>query len=231
MDLTAVNGGALLTGLDAVTLAAGDDVVFLASQVTGLTIGVTGTNAATDLFTVNGATGTVNDTINLSGVSLTTAGVSVAAGAGADTITANAGGGAFNFGTGADTFTAGAGTDAITIGDTDSGITVATADSITGFLSGTDTLTLGLIGDNTANTGNYVEAGAAVADFAAALAAANTGLAVLNSTSAAATLYNFQFDATNGYLFEDTDSDGDADQVIILVGETNATIAHSDIIA
>jgi hypothetical protein len=58
----------------------------------------------------------------------------------------------------------------------------------------------------------------------------NNALAVLNSTSSAAELFSFQFDGTNGYLFDDVDSDGVADQVIILVGITDGSIAATDII-
>ena len=75
-----------------------------------------------------------------------------------------------------------------------------------------------------------MEAGAAVADFAAALAAADIALAALNGTSAATQLYAFQFDGTNGYLFIDTDSDGDADQVIVLAGVTSAGFSAADIV-
>ena len=61
-------------------------------------------------------------------------------------------------------------------------------------------------------------------------AAANTALTALAGTSAAAELYAFQFDGTNGYLFIDTDSDGDADQVIVLAGVTSAGISAADIV-
>jgi hypothetical protein len=68
---------------------------------------------------------------------------------------------------------------------------------------------------------------------AAALAAAEAALSALNGTTggASARLYAFQFDASNGYLFIDTDSDGDADQVIVLTAVTSAGIAGSDIMA
>ena len=142
-------------------------------------------------------------------------------------------------GDGADTLIAGAGSDSLTggsevdvfvFGTTDSGLSLATADSITDFTSAADTLRLGLAGDGTAGTGNYVEAGAAVADFAAALAAADLALAALNGTSAASQLYAFEFDGTNGYLFVDTDSDGDADQVIVLTGVDSTEISAGDIV-
>jgi len=156
-------------------------------------------------------------TINLS---MLTRGATINGSTGNDTITGT---------TSADSFVPGTGNDVIYINPGDSGITVATADSITGFVSGTDSLRLGLTGNGTANTGNYVEASSAVANFAAALTAANTALGTLNGTSSAAQLYAFQFDATNGYLFVDTDSDGAADQVIVLVGTDNTAIAVTDI--
>jgi hypothetical protein len=150
-------------------------------------------------------------------------------GAGKDTILGDAGNDTITGGADADSMGGGAGTDTFVIGTGETGITVATADSIGGFATGADKLKLGLAGDATAGTGNYVEAGAAAADFTAALAAANTALAALNGTSAATQLYAFQFDATNGYLFEDTNSDGTADQVIVLVGITNTGIGAGDI--
>ncbi|MDP1557615.1 MAG: hypothetical protein Q8K59_02005 [Nitrosomonas sp.] len=55
-----------------------------------------------------------------------------------------------------------------------------------------------------------------VVDFSAALTAANAALTALNDTSAAAELFSFQFDATNGNLFDDTDSDGIAATDIIV---------------
>ena len=114
----------------------------------------------------------------------------------------------------------------------DSGITVATADTIYDFnVNSSDRLRLGLSGDGTANTGNYVEAGAAVTDFNAALADANTALGALNGTSQASQLYAFQFDASNGYLFIDYNSDGMADEVIILVGVDNTKIDAANVIA
>lgn len=125
----------------------------------------------------------------------------------------------------------GSGNDIYVIGDGDSGITLPTADSIHGFTTGSDKLSLGLVGDATVLTGDYVESGAAASDFAAALTAANVALVTLAGSSSATTLYAFQFDAVNGYLFEDIDGNGSADQVIILVGIDNTGIVASDIIA
>ena len=77
-----------------------------------------------------------------------------------------------------------------------------------------------------------MEAASAVSGFAAALAAADAALSALNATAGgtSARLYAFQFDASNGYLFVDTDSDGDSDQVILLAGVTSTGIAATDII-
>jgi hypothetical protein len=111
------------------------------------------------------------------------------------------------------------GADTFVIGNTDSGITLATADTITGW-DATDFLALGVAGTGV----NYSEAGAAVANFAAALTAAN---AALDTTVG----YAFQFDAANGYLFEDTDLDGSANQVIVLAGIANTEFAAGNIIA
>jgi hypothetical protein len=52
----------------------------------------------------------------------------------------------------------------------------------------------------------------------------------LNVTSSATQLYAFEFDGTHGYLFVDTDSDGDPDQVIILTGVDNTEIGAGDIV-
>jgi hypothetical protein len=218
----------LLTGLDAITIASGLTATMLGSQVTGLTLSVTGVaGGGAETLALTATSG--SDTVSLSNLTLTNAVVTVSTGAGADTITGTGSADTITAGTGADTITGGAGADLIVIGDTDSGITVATADSVIGFVTTSDNLSLGLAGDATADTGNYVEAGAAVASFTAALTAANTALAVLNSTSAETTLYSFQWDTTNGYLFEDSNSDGVADQVIVLVGIVGGTFAAGDI--
>ena len=190
------------TGAVTVTTDAGADVVTLTTADT-----------AGNVITTNAGNDTI--TIVASGTAVSTVGNTITSGLGADTIT----------------LAADASIDTIVIGNTDSGITVATADSITGFTAANDALKMGTAGDATALTGTYVEAAAAVANFTAALTAANTALATLAGTSAATELYSFQFDTTNGYLFDDIDGDGDADQVVVLAGITAATIAAADIIA
>jgi hypothetical protein len=147
-------------------------------------------------------------------------------GTGVDTITVGTGANVIDAGTGADAIVLGAsvaGTgNTIKIDALDTGITVALADKITGFTTGADKLKLSVA----ATALNYVEATAAVADFAAALTAANAVFA------AGTAEYVFQFDGTNGYLFIDRAANADAaDEVIVLVGVTNAGIALTDIMA
>ena len=90
---------------------------------------------------------------------------------------------------------------------------------------------MGLVGDSTVSTGNYVENLTGVADYAAALVAANVALNALNSTSAALELYAFQYDNNSGYLFIDTDSDGEAEDLVVLAGVESTIISAADIIA
>ena len=135
---------------------------------------------------------------------------------------------------GADTLTGKNGADnftCITSGGNDSGLSESTADTITDFVSGTDQLKLGLIGNGTSGSGNYVEAASAVASLNAAHTAANAALTSLNVTSSAAKLYSFQYDSSNGYLFKDDNSDGTVDGMFILTGIDHTEIAHGDIIA
>jgi Ca2+-binding RTX toxin-like protein len=159
---------------------------------------------------------------------LSNAATAVTGTASADVLLGGGGNNILTGGAGADTLTGGLGADQFILSTAgDSGLTLATADLITDFGTGLDVLRLGLAG--TAN--NYSEAAADVGNFTAARAAANIALAVLNADAggADAQLYNFQFDATNGYLFIDRDTDGDADEVIVLVGIDNTEIARSDI--
>lgn len=163
------------------------------------------TSAALNTITTNAG----NDTITLHASAAAAMGNTITAGAGKDTINLVSSG-----------LTA---SDTIVIGNKDSGITIAKADSITGFATASDTLKMGTVG----TTGNYAEASHAVANFAAALAAAKTDLSHLTG----AERYSFQWDDTNGYLFDDTDGNGSADQVVVLVGITDVGFAAGNIIA
>lgn len=234
VNLSAVTGPVTLTtttttGAQVITTGNGNATVF-ATASTGAVGITTGTGADVVTLTTSDDTGGVGCVINT--------------GAGNDIITIVAAGGAatsignlITGGLGADTITLGndAEINTIVIGNTDSGITLAGADSITGFVAATDTLKMGTAAAATgaSTTDNYVEAGAAVADFAAALSAANIQLAALAlATTGALEAYAFQWVAgTNGYLFNDTDGSGTADQVVVLVGIIDTTISNVDIIA
>ena len=148
--------------------------------------------------------------------------MTLSAGSGDDTVV---------FGLGADTITGNDGNDIFVVGNGATGITLSTADVITDFQTGADKLKLGVLGDGTAGTGNYVEGASSVSNYGAALAAANLALTALNGTSAATELYAFQHDSNAGYLFIDTDSDGSAEDMIILTGTEKDTISATDIIA
>jgi Ca2+-binding RTX toxin-like protein len=152
----------------------------------------------------------------------------------ADTLIGGAGDDTITGGAGADTITVGADANTVVIGATDSGITVATADVITDFTAATVALKVGVAGDATAGTGNYVEVtDAAYANFAAVLTALNAAAATLAGTSDATQLFVFAGDTTGddtGYIGHDTDGDGDIDQVIILTAVLAAGISAADFI-
>jgi len=159
---------------------------------------------------------------------LSNAATAVTGTASADFLLGGSGNNTLLGGAGADTLTGGLGTDHFVISTSGhSDITLATADLINDFLSGTDLLRLGLAGTST----NFSESPLPVSDFTAAQAASNAALQTLNTGpgNTDAQLYNFQFDATNGYLFVDRNSDGVADEVIVLVGIDNTEIVHTDI--
>jgi len=131
VDLSLLNGGALLTGLDAIDMGAADTATVLASQVSGLTLAI-GTGAGS-VLTVSGAAGTVADTIDASNFTMTTTTLTITTGAGADTITGTGAVDTITGGAGADTMTGGGAADVFSFADTDGGITLATADTITDF--------------------------------------------------------------------------------------------------
>lgn len=224
----ASGGGAALVTVTAIENTAGNQVITSTSS-----------NAVTVNVLNNGTAG--NQTVTTGGgadviIATTWGGNNVySTGAGNDTITLLATGAAtgntITPGTGADVINLkiNAAPDVLVIGNLDSGITLATADRVTNFASN-DTLKMGTAGV-AGGTGTYVEASAAVADFAAALAAANVALAALDGTSSATELFAFQFDGTNGYLFNDTNGNGTADQVIVLVGVTSTMISEANIVA
>ena len=93
---------------------------------------------------------------------------------------------------------------------------------INDFTTQVDRLSLGTV----ANKSNYAEGTQSVADFSAALTAATIALKALHKKGER---FAFEFDETNGYLFNDINGDGKADQVIVLVGVDNVNISATDI--
>lgn len=143
----------------------------------------------------------------------------------ADTIIGGAGADVITGGAGADVMTGGNGADVFNYGtlatvSAQTGITLATADTITDFVSGMDTIKTGTAGTAL----NYLEAVAAV-NFVTAQAnadAAFDGTVVYYLTSTV---------ADGGLLFVDSDANGTADAVIKLTGITAANFAFTDIVA
>ncbi|MBX7230397.1 MAG: hypothetical protein K1X48_12445 [Burkholderiaceae bacterium] len=132
----------------------------------------------------------------------------------------------------------GGGNDTFIFHTKDSTLVEATADVIENFVSGSDTIQLfnadnlsKFVGKDAGSGMNYVESAFKTASFATGLIAANLALTTLNNNANASTgsLVSFQFDDTNGYLFQDVDGDGKADQVIILTGIDNTEISHTDL--
>uniref|UniRef100_A0A2A4YPC8 Peptidase M10 serralysin C-terminal domain-containing protein n=1 Tax=OCS116 cluster bacterium TaxID=2030921 RepID=A0A2A4YPC8_9PROT len=201
LTLTTTTGGTAVTSVDASsTTGAGALIVTLSgAAIAGAT--VTGTK---NDDTVNGSN---QDDIIIGGAGIDT----IDGSAGADTITGGAGVDALTGGAGADKFifatadldtTAGAVTDVI-------------ADFLTGGADKIDTT--GAAGSAT----NYVEAGAAAANIAALLTAADAAL------TGAVTYYVGEVGA-NAFLVTDFDGNGYTD-VIQLTGNSLATIAFGDI--
>jgi Ca2+-binding RTX toxin-like protein len=186
-----------------------------------------GTAVQAVTLTVNGAG---DNTITGTNAALTVD--TITGGAGDDTISALAGADVIAGGAGVDTMTGGAGADRFNFADAqaDTGITLATADVITDFVTGSDqidigTANAGIAWVNNTTVGGVNIATTAVADYAAALIAANV---ILTGT---VDQYAFQFDGTNGYLFIDDDGTAGADQAIVLTGIDNTEFAFGDIIA
>lgn len=211
-DLTKAN--LTITGLEKIKVDG--DAIFNADQLSGKTFVVEGTNpSAADTIT---AEGTANaDSIDLSGLSMTDSvstgmkGAVVNAGAGNDTVIGTSRNDTIDGGTGADTMTGGAGADTFVI-DSDGVATAAVADVVTDFsLSAGDTLDFTTAYN--AATDKYAEGSAAVADYAAALAAANTIFAANTDTSFVA-----QQVGSDTYVFFGAALDSAATEVVKLVG-------------
>jgi len=118
----------------------------------------------------------------------------------------------------ADTLTGNGGADKFII---IAGATSTTFDTITDFVTKSDTIdfTGAVAGSST----NYTEATAAVADFTAALAAANTAL---DTT----VLYNVQQIGSDTYVFADAGATGSATEVVKLTGVALTGVEFGDIV-
>lgn len=178
-------------------------------------VGILGTGANT----ITGGAG--NDTINI-GVAASGAN-HIDAGAGNDTINvAGAGNNTIIGGAGQDTIdlTGAAGQNGLVFNAGDSGVTTATADVVTAFVSGSDTLDFGSVAGSATNFGSFNDATATTVELAVASAAAHFDGTVE---------YVFIENGADGFLVTDLNHDGNADSAVSLVGVT--ALAQTDIVA
>ena len=197
-------------------------------QVTGLTLALNTKTAVTTAFTINGDAATA-DTIDISNFTVAAVGYTgdLAAATGVAFATTNDSI-IINGNSGLDTITLNASTDDTV--KTENAHSVQTSyDVVTGFLSATDSLDFD--GGAAAAAGQaegYVENGTDVADFAAALAAADIALDGTDD-------YYFATDGTNGWIFYDADGAASGttalDAVVMLMGVDETGIAQADLIA
>lgn len=114
--------------------------------------------------------------------------------------------------------------------DGDAGVTSATADTVIGFVTGTDKFSLGTAG----TAANYAEASAdlGATDLLGVAAGKTAADLLMDGTVIYVLQDNTNAGADNGYLYVDFDADGTADLSIIISGLTDLTdLAHTDIIA
>ncbi|MDD2863242.1 MAG: hypothetical protein PHC99_00770, partial [Methylococcales bacterium] len=250
-QLTGLTGitstAANITLADAVTAAVLDGVVVtgdttftLANAANTITLGANTIAAGTVTLTFDGSASA--SALAFTGTTEADALLVVTGGSAADTIVGNAVANTITGGAGADTITASTGANVVFIGNTDSGIANAAAcDTITDFTAATYALDLGVAGDATANTGNYVEVADAdyAGNFTNILSALNAAAATLAGTSSAAEIYVFAADTqaaasgtgASGYIGDDIDGNGVIDQVIVLSGiATNTAISAADFV-
>jgi Ca2+-binding RTX toxin-like protein len=131
-------------------------------------------------------------------------------GAGTDNLTGNAG---------ADTYTGGAGADDFTILEDSTGITVATADTITDFVTGTDTISLNQDGTGALNA--VIADGTSIADFTALVTAVDAVFTAGDGANDNTAIYYNALGTGDAYVFVDSDDSGSfaaGDDLIILSG-------------
>jgi len=217
----------------------GESIIIETSGATGTNTSVLSVLIADGVKTFDGSELTISDSVSsyIDGLDITattlTDDFTIIGSEGDDIITTGAGDDTITGGKGNDVMDAGTGENVYIIGNSDSGKLVTTADYITAFVTGDDTLSLGVAGTSS----NYSELvgvnndtlALTLVDVNALMAAGDTyvfvyGLDVLFPTGGA--------DAADGALFEDTDGDGDADLFVILTGlAAAADFDYSDIVA
>lgn len=224
-DLTAglaVTGSATLNVKSSGTDGVANNVLAL-TAADNQSVVVTGSQNLT--LTATAATGTTGFSIDGSAFTgkLTVTGTAasdiVKGGSGEDIISGGAG-------AVADTLTGGAGNDKFIV---IAGITAATADVITDFVTKADKIDFAAAGNGAAlaAAGDYTEATAAVADFAAALAAANLVL----TNAGGVRQVNVQQVGSDSWVFYNNGAAAGADQVVKLTGVALTGIEFGDILA
>lgn len=144
--------------------------------------------------------------------------------AASDIINGGAGNDVITGGAGADVLTGGAGSDKFIFGAGANGTTAATADIITDFVTKVDTIAFGAA----VLAADVTKGAAVVADFAAALAAANL---VLGNNGGVVGQVNLQQVGTDTYAFYNDGAVTGADQVVKLSGVALAGVEAADFVA
>ena len=224
VSLTSTDTSVDLSGLKAsVAETAGvadETFVVDGSSLTGI-VTITGTDVAKNTLTAGdtvGATvtgGALADAIN--------------GGAKADILIGGAGDDVFESGAGVDTLTGGAGSDEFNFAASDGGVTLATADIITDFTTGKDTLDIaGFVNGSATET---IADASGAADWAAFVALAD---AALDGTDDDLYIAYDAIGSGNAYVVVDESGDGSfgsGDILIILTGiDSAAEIAVTDVV-
>jgi Ca2+-binding RTX toxin-like protein len=242
----------VISGIEKVDITAGNEADISASTFSGdNTFELVGSgNLTTSFLTISAETAS-DTTINASGVTtgvVTAASVNIdgndgddvlthnaysgtiSGGAGNDTISGNAGQDTIDGGTGADTMTGGADADTFTFGsgDNDIGIDAAndSMDTITDFVTGSDSVTISDFTGNWAAGGNEVD-GSSANDVGEVLTLAND---TLNGSANTQDIIIVQdaFDSGDTYVYIDADNDGMLDDNDILIIFEDATPVSGD---
>ena len=146
----------------------------------------------------------------------------------ADTMNGGAGADFMSGGAGADLMTGGTGADQFVFAAGDSGITLATADTVTDFLTGVDTIATSQLPGNAT-----IADGGALVDFAAFVTAANAVLTAGAGTNDVYVAYNAAA-SDNAWVVVDENDSGSVDAgdtVIVLVGVNLVTeVATGDFV-